>query len=236
MAQPRSTEKVPVADKPARKRLVIRNRSGKFLGSGGDDVTEVKVTQTRYRRLWGNRTSLEKVVSSYADVLAEAEKTGRPMTFTVRVSPDGAAEAVKAPTTASDALDVALKAAQARGSAKVADILKQPDMLTAKDFGALIGASHETVHAKRKRFEVLGLEGTTRGVRFPAWQVTDEGLPLPGLPEIFAALNGQPWAVYRVLRQHHAELKGRTGLEALKAGDLAGVLNVANNIHTGAFA
>ena len=60
-------------------------------------------------------------------------------------------------------LDAALARAKGRGAAKAADILKSADMLTARDFGPLIGASHETVTTKQKRHVVLGLEGATRG-------------------------------------------------------------------------
>lgn len=70
-------------------------------------------------------------------------------------------------------------------------------MRITRDFGPLIGASHETVNIKRKTGKVLGLEGAKRGVKDPRWQVTDAGLPLPGLAALFAALGKQPWTVYR---------------------------------------
>ena len=114
------------------------------------------------------------------------------------------------------------------------EILKGEDMLTAGEFGKLIGASHETVNVKRRRFEVLGLEGATGGVRYPRWQVVDGGLLLPGLKQLFATV-GAAWTVYRFLCTTHAELAGCTGLDALKKGQVDAALSVARNQVAGTF-
>ena len=169
-----------------------------------------------------------------ADTVAKAKKNGRSATVTFRISPNGDAEPV-ADGALADPLDAALEAARSRGQAKVADILRGEDMLTAQAFGRLIGASHETVNSKRRKHEILGLEGTTRGVRYPRWQVSDAGLVLPGLPQLFATLR-EPWTVYRFLRTAHAELGGRAGLDALKAGQIKAVMAVAEGQAAGAFA
>jgi ABC-type amino acid transport substrate-binding protein len=226
----------PAPAKRARSGKRVLVRSGAGVGfKAGDDVTEVSVSKTRFERIAGKPQTLGKVLSGYADTLAKAKRTGRSVTVTFRVSPDGEAESVLgAPE--DDPLDRALAAARARGQIKVADILKGEDMLTARAFGPLIGASHETINAKRKRGEVLGLEGAIRGVKYPRWQVTEAGLPLPGLPALFKALGEQPWTVYRFLRAGHAELGGRTALEALKAGQIDAVLGVARNQGGGVFA
>jgi hypothetical protein len=147
----------------------------------------------------------------------------------IRVTPDGDAEPV------ADALDAALAAARKRGQDKAANILKGDDMLTARDFGSLIGASHETVNVRRQRGEILGLQGATRVVRYPSWQVTDAGTIVPGLAQLSEVLGGQPWTVYRFLRTAHAELDGRTALDVLKAGRQEDVLKVARNQTSGAF-
>ncbi|KGT81817.1 hypothetical protein MA20_02910 [Bradyrhizobium japonicum] len=183
--------------------------------------------------------SIDKILKGYFAIAKKAKKAGRTLHYTVRVSPDGEAklvnEAVAAPVTESDALESALAAARERGQVKVAEILKGDDMLTASDFGSLIGASHETVNVKRGRGEVLGLQSATRAVRYPRWQVTDAGLPLPSLPRLFEILGRQPWTVYRFLRTVHAELGGRTALDALKAGQQDAVLGVAQNQMNGVF-
>lgn len=200
----------------------------------GDDVTEVSISKTQFKQIATKKRSIGTVLAGYADTFAKARRTGRVATITFRVSPEGEAESIEA-APLPDPLDVALAAARARGQAKITDILNGPDMMTAREFGVLIGASHETVNAKRKRFEVLGLEGATRGVRYPRWQVTESGLPLPALPALFAALGEQPWTVYRFLRATHAELGGRTALEAMQAGRIDAVLEIARNQSVGAF-
>lgn len=107
-------------------------------------------------------------------------------------------------------------------------------MLTAADFARLIGTSHETLNVKRRKGEVLGLQGATRGFIYPAWQVTEAGLPLPGLSRVFEIL-GQPWTVYRFLLSEHAELGSRTALAALKLGQQEAVYAAADNQSNGAF-
>ena len=72
-----------------------------------------------------------KLLAGYADVAEKAARAGRAVDYTVRVTPEGDAEPVAKP----DALDAALGAAKKRGQAKVAEILKGDDMLTASDFG-----------------------------------------------------------------------------------------------------
>ena len=58
---------------------------------------------------------------------------------------------------------------------------------------------------------------------------------MPGLPLLFEMLGQQPWTVYRFLCTAHAELDGRTALDALKAGEEKSVLDVARNQVSGAF-
>jgi hypothetical protein len=205
----------------------------------GDDVTEVPVTKVRYSRIAEKTAALSKVIANYADTAARAEKAGQSLIVAYRVSPDGEIEivrtaAVERPVEGSP-LHVAITRARVRGSAKIADILKGGDMLTAEAFGDLIGASHTTVNAKRARHELLGLAGATRGFRYPRWQLTTDHLPLPGLVQLFEALGDQPWVVYRFLRTAHAELGGRTALDALKAGQVEAVLGVASNQAAGVF-
>lgn len=237
MAEARVTESKMVPAKRARprNRVVVRSLAAGALAGGksGADVAEVALTKGRFGVIAGKRQQMKALLSTYADALVQAQRTGRP--FTLTVSPDGQAKAVASPAAAPDALDRALVAARARGAARVGDILKQPDMLTARDFAGLIGVSHDTVHKMHKRHEVLGLQGAARGLRFPDWQATEEGQPLPGLPDLVAVLGAQPWRIYRFLKEHHAELGGRTALDALKAGDVAAVLGAAQNLNAGNF-
>jgi len=209
------------------------------LHSGGD-VTEVPVTKVRYGRIANKKAALSKVIAGYADTAAKAKRTGKVFVVTYAVSPNGKIEVVReapseTPAAGGSPLDAALARAKGRGATKVAEILKGADMLTAQEFGALIGTTHTTVNAKRKGHEVLALQGATRGFRYPRWQITPEHLPLPGLAQLFEALGDQPWTVYRFLRAAHAELGGKTALDALKAGQVEAVVGVAANQTAGAF-
>jgi hypothetical protein len=108
----------------------------------------------------------------------------------------------------------ALRLAYVRGAEAAANILSGPDMLSSDTIAERLGLSREAVHQKRRRGELLGIEGTKRGVRFPAWQLGVDGRPLSALKDLHAAL-GEPWAVFRFLRQRHPELGMRTGLDAV---------------------
>jgi hypothetical protein len=108
-------------------------------------------------------------------------------------------------------------------------------MLSADAFADEIGATRETVHKKRRRHEVLGLEGAKRGVRFPKWQVGKNGELLPGLPQLFEILGEHPWSIYRFLLGEHDALDGRTALQALQAGKVEDVLAAADASTRGAF-
>ncbi|WP_223217313.1 hypothetical protein [Rhizobium cauense] len=55
-------------------------------------------------------------------------------------------------------------------------------------------------------------------MRFPKWQIGNDGQLLGGLPQLFEALEGHPWAVYRFLLQECEG--GRTGLKILRGGKI----------------
>uniref|UniRef100_E6VQ07 Uncharacterized protein n=1 Tax=Rhodopseudomonas palustris (strain DX-1) TaxID=652103 RepID=E6VQ07_RHOPX len=221
-------------------------RSKKLVSSGGGkgDLRVVALGKKPKTSAKTNPRSIEKRVSLeffkwYSAGAKKAKKIGQPVRFTVEVLPDGSAKAIGTPVTIAppnvSSLEAALSAARDRGRIKIAEILKGEDMLTGSDFGALIGVSHETVNVRRGRGEILGLQGAARGVRYPSWQLTDAGMPLPGLSELFEVLGRQPWTVFRFLQTQHSELDGRTALEAMKGGQREAVLEVAKNQMTGTF-
>lgn len=241
MTQARQQDHQTATKRPSRSKLAAaRNAAtGHFvIVQAGPLTAEVTVSKERFDRIVQKKRVVGKVISGYADAAAKAARSGRDFFIGYRVSPDGQVFEVTEVTAkpAASPLDAAVARAKARGTTKVTDILKGEDMLTARDFGPLIGASHETVNTKRKRHEVLGLEGATRGVKYPRWQVTDSGLPLPGLSRLFEILGAQPWTIYRFLRTQHAELGDKTALDLLKAGQVDVVMDVAKSQAAGAFA
>lgn len=133
-----------------------------------------------------------------------------------------------------DALDNAMARARARGAQRTAEILSSPDMLTENEFGSLLGVTQETLEQLRQSSAVLALEGSRHGRRYPKWQLTDDGQPLPRLKEVTAEL-GDHWWVYRFLLQAHPELGGKTALECLKAGRIDEAVETARGIARGSF-
>ncbi len=240
MAQDREhVRPAPLKPSPSGRPAAPATASGRSVViRSGADIAEVSVSEARMKWIAAGEGVLGKLIAGYADTAAKAQQTGRSFLLTYEVTPDGQARTIsEAPADGSidGPLDAAIARARARGATKITDVLRSADMLTARDFGPLIGASHETVNVMRRRDELLGLEGATRGIRYPRWQVTDAGLPLPGLARLFGILGRQPWTVFRFLLAEHAELGGQTALDALKAGQVDAVASVADNLVVGAF-
>jgi hypothetical protein len=169
---------------------------------------------------------LRSTIDAYADAIAMAKTTGETAELTFSRSPEGEIEA-----TPKLAGSPALRRALARGRNRVAEILEGPGMLAGRDFAAMLGISAQTLNQWRAQRKVLALSGAKRGFRYPDWQLVDApGVLLPGLVQLHSALEDQPWAVYRFLRQHHIALDGRTGIESLKSGDIDATVAAAKGI------
>ena len=230
-----ATKVITTNDQESRgKRLRVRSLEAAKAGAALD-TAEITVSKAFFETFQQNRGAFRKMLTSYADAVAKAERLGRSLELVIKVSPNRAGPVVEERGSEGDALDQAIARARERGAQRVADIIKSPDMISAREFGKLIGASHETVNQKRKAGELLAIEGATRGLRYPRWQVTDDGRPLPGLAEVTKTLGGEAWTVYRFLLQPHNELNGRTGLEAMKADRVEAALETARSIAGGAF-
>ena len=185
-----------------------------------------------------------EVLDALRAAIAESRRLGAPLQFTVEVETDGAPRivdrrdaleaAVDLDRSAQDeldaALDAALVAARARGRSRVAEILAANDMLSAEAFADHLQTTRATINSKRQAHKVLGLEGATRGFRYPVWQVGEDGRPFAAMPALFGALGGSAWAVYRFLVQTHGELDGLTGREALRRGRDQDVLDAAQSV------
>ncbi len=188
----------------------------------------------------GQPGPMTALIETYGAALERSRLMGRSVRFLVDVGPRGepkitpiegrARQTEQTSESEADDLQAALAAARARGRIRVAEILSSGDMLSADEFAALIGTSRVTVNAKRQNHQVLGLEGAKRGYRFPEWQVDEDGKPFAALPDLFDRLGGSPWAVYRFLVQHHPELNGMTGREALQRGRSDEAIEAAESV------
>lgn len=136
---------------------------------------------------------------------------------------------VTQPPTLEDNLDAAFAAARQRGYLRAAEILAGKDMLSAREFAETLGTTRMTINTKRRTGQVLGLAGTTRGFRFPNWQIGEDGRPYAELAELHERLGG-PWAVYRFLVQTHGELNGLTGRQALERRKVRALLDAAESV------
>lgn len=196
-------------------------------------------------------SGVEKFAREVEKMFDLARREGVPMRLALTVEPSGVVRIDQSAGTQSPTLPEAAAArpgaegsalgptlaealarGRERGAIRLAEILGGPEMANAEDFARMIGASRETVNQKRRRHEVLGLEGPKRGLRFPQWQLTDAGELLPGLPELFAEIGDRPWAVYRFLVSEHPEL-GTTALEAMKHGRVAAAVALAGALGQG---
>lgn len=217
----------PVGPRPARAEYALTHES----------ETAIDFTLTTSRPIGDFKPAIEELLGRWSDALRRAERTGRPVTMEIKVDPKQPRAAIKVrKPDRTDDLDAALVEARRRGATEIGRILGAADMVSADAFAGMIGATRETVHQKRRRHEVLALQGPKRGYRFPVWQIGSDGDLLPELPRLFQALGPHPWAVYRFLIQRHAELDGITGLEALQSGRLDEVMQVAEAIGAGSFA
>lgn len=194
--------------------------------------------RTRAKAFGKGQTAAER---AYARALQLSRQTGKEVRFVVGIRPDGAVRVTAFaeesasfsdphPADANDSeLDRALADARRRGQLRVAKILAGPEMLSADVFAARLGTTRATVNAWRHKNQVLGLEGATRGYRFPEWQVGADGKPLKGLPQLFDRLGGDVWAVYRFLVQRHPELGNLSGGEALRKGRIEEAVDAAES-------
>src|SRR3954451_6132387 len=110
----------------------------------GTDLAEIAVAKRSLKTLREHKGAVSKMLASYAGAVEKAERLGRSFELVIKVTPDHAEPALEARPADGDALDRALGAARQRGASRAAEIIKAPDMLTAREFGRLIGASHET--------------------------------------------------------------------------------------------
>lgn len=212
------------------------------LKSGNREQTIARLAQDFGKPLKGIPKIVENLLQVYGDAVKESRVAGRPLSFRVEVGPKGktvwtlmqeaaiAGEAISKKQSGDHiSLRYALTAARARGRILAAELLSAPDMLNADAFAQALGVTRVTVNTRRQNGQVLGLDGTKRGYRFPVWQMDSEGRPYAELAELHQRLGG-PWAVYRFLVQTHGELNGLTGLEALRRGKSKAVLKAAESV------
>lgn len=117
----------------------------------------------------------------------------------------------------------------------VAGIVDYDDMLTPDEFTTRLGIAPEALEALRRAGQVLCVDGHSRGDRYPAWQLGDDGRPVPGLAEVIAAFPGNGWAAFRFLAQPFGQLGGKTPLDRLRRGEAKLIAAMADSAARGDF-
>jgi hypothetical protein len=107
--------------------------------------------------------------------------------------------------------------------------------LTAPRVAEVLGTSRQTPHDRVRNGSLLAV--LDKGVlRFPAWQFDPEGPDrvIPGFPRVLRALDPDmsPLAKANWFVRPNPYLEGRSPLEALKAGDVERVVDVAQSMGT----
>lgn len=201
-------------------------RTGRYLSVERMPSATAAVTKEVSRVLDLKTNSVSVLLDALKAATKRSRDDGTALQFTVEVTPGGEPRIVEAPPegvgegeeAAERALTEALQAARSRGRTLAADILSQPEMVSAEELARRLGTTRATVNSKRQAHQVLGLQGATRGFRYPDWQIDRDGRPFASLPKLFAVLGESPWGVYRFLMQQHGELGGLSGREALQRG------------------
>lgn len=99
--------------------------------------------------------------------------------------------------------------------------------LTAEGVAGILGISRQGVDKRRSAGTLIGLTTGRHGYRYPAWQFTKSGV-VPGLEDVLRVLAPHdPWMQAAFFLGNNLRLKGKSPLEALKAGQLSAVLNAA---------
>lgn len=205
-------------------------RNGDFVVRDAHSGVLLTVPETRFRMPNTNEIGkaisvesggLNRLLKALGSVTKRSREVGAALQFTIQIEPDGEPQIVEMSTNQSSSprlLSEALADARVRGRNRIAEILSGSEMLSADMFAKYLGTTRATINTWRNQHRVIGLDGPKRGCKYPVWQIGENGRPFDALPALFEVFGGSPWAVYRFMVQHHGELGGRTGAEALRRG------------------
>jgi len=105
--------------------------------------------------------------------------------------------------------------------------------LTLSQAARYLNMSRQGVERRRQRNRLVAIARGRKGFAYPKWQFSADGKAgvLPGLEEVLAALAAQGvrgWGVLSFFLNPHADLDGRTPLEALRQGLTQDALSAAS--------
>jgi hypothetical protein len=121
-------------------------------------------------------------------------------------------------------------AAIIRGAEMKGELLKRAGgVLETARVAELLGISRQAVLKRVQSGRLLTVQDASGHLQFPACQFTDTGT-VPGLETVLGAFNvDSPWTRLAVLLDTDEEVGGRRLIDALRAGDMEGVLEVVRS-------
>lgn len=197
---------------------VIREVSERPSGPGGRQQTEGRVVA----ELLGRATA------ALARSLTTMPPRDKRRLLEVSAGEDVLVAAAMQPTVVENvSLSSPLLPALLRGAQAKRQLLEaEGGTLSAADVARLLHRSRQAVDKQRRAGHLLAVRVGALW-RYPAWQFVD-GQPLPGLPEVLAALHHvSPWTVVAFLLNRNARLGARRPVEMLRRGELAAVVRAA---------
>lgn len=153
------------------------------------------------------------------------QRTTNEVTFLI-----GAARlAVESGLAGQDAVERDYHQARLRGLARVAELRKMAEpCLETGAVCALLGVSRETIRKKLERRQLLALPKGSEDRVFPAFQFKG-GKVLPGVGEVLAALDTDPFVALSFFFSRNPFFGNKTALEALSAGMIEAVVAEAGS-------
>jgi len=104
-------------------------------------------------------------------------------------------------------------------------------LLTTTQVAKLLNLTNQAVLKRADQNKLVDITQERRGHYFPAFQFTQEGKVVAGIPEVLSELakgSHAGWAAVTFFVSGNERLDGRTPLEVLKAGDVAAVVRAAD--------
>lgn len=105
-------------------------------------------------------------------------------------------------------------------------IMALPHMLSASNFSEISGLSLTQVRRMSRNRELLQLQHSAVGARYPAWQISGNAV-LPGIRDLYHVFSNDGWMVYDFLTQPNNDPSMPSMLESLWSSNVELVLEAA---------
>jgi hypothetical protein len=107
-------------------------------------------------------------------------------------------------------------------------VILDQETVSAKEMAELMKIERQAVDQRRARGELLALQGSKRGYRYPRWQ--GEPRLWRTLPPVLVLLQDEnPWDVFAFLQGRYPALGGRTPIDLLREGKKETVMDFARD-------